>query len=438
MYSTIYTQVKTGLANYQSVTISVYDAGGELVGTPSSLTFSGSGNNLSAATYNLSVNLPSAGQYSLSYTVNSTIYRTALGNFTYSGGYYTGSFPTSPSPYTATEQFAPATDPPIGADTNFPTGIDVNGSHIYFGKNPNNHSVASFLLASDLNGIQLRNFGSLNNVQIGGTGPNVSSSWTWELTNNLATLSPSNVLMTLDSNGLVVKGSPVLTSAGAGTLFLPASPVNIHVTQLISAGSFFTTGSSATLGTDSVAFGFASQAPGDAAFAAGDGAIAEGWSSFAGASAVADRDYAAAFNGGYAHGYAATAVSNGYSEGDFSFSAAAGIAIGGYSVGLAYGSATGSYSVALAAGSAEADSSFAVGVGIRALSTGQQVFGRYNDTRTNDANTDHTQGVFIVGAGTDGTTANRKNAIRVLGDGTVLIRGSGDISMGDFQSGVKP
>lgn len=73
-------------------------------------------------------------------------------------------------------------------------------------------------------------------------------------------------------------------------------------------------------------------------------------------------------------------------------------------------------------------------------SASQVVLGKFNDTRTNDATTapaatDHTKGVFVVGAGTEGT---RKNAIRVMNDGTVLVKTSGDISPGEFTNGPTP
>lgn len=76
----------------------------------------------------------------------------------------------------------------------------------------------------------------------------------------------------------------------------------------------------------------------------------------------------------------------------------------------------------------------ALGVGVSSASD-QVVVGRYNDTRTNNAGTDHTQGVFIVGAGNSSTASN---AIRVLADGTVLMKRSGDLSMGTFTSGQQP
>lgn len=85
-----------------------------------------------------------------------------------------------------------------------------------------------------------------------------------------------------------------------------------------------------------------------------------------------------------------------------------------------------------------------LGVGLAAnqstLNTGQVIVGKYNDTRTSDtsttpAATNHTQGVFIVAAGTSTT---RANAIRVLDDGTVLVKSSGDIGMGSFTNGPKP
>jgi len=82
----------------------------------------------------------------------------------------------------------------------------------------------------------------------------------------------------------------------------------------------------------------------------------------------------------------------------------------------------------------------AVGTGLTGVAAGQVVVGKYNDTRTSDtsttpAATNHTQGVFIVAAGTSTTGAN---AIRVLDDGTVLVKNSGDIGMGSFTNGPRP
>lgn len=76
------------------------------------------------------------------------------------------------------------------------------------------------------------------------------------------------------------------------------------------------------------------------------------------------------------------------------------------------------------------------GLGTAADAQPQLVVGRYNDTRTNDNGVDHTAGVFIVGAGTD--TNNRANAMRVLANGTVLVKESGDLSMGGFTGGQAP
>jgi hypothetical protein len=78
----------------------------------------------------------------------------------------------------------------------------------------------------------------------------------------------------------------------------------------------------------------------------------------------------------------------------------------------------------------------ALGTGVTSVA-GQVVVGKYNDTRTSDNGTDHTQGVFTVGSGT-ATGTSAANALRVLADGTVLVKNSGDISMGTFTSGSQP
>jgi hypothetical protein len=87
-------------------------------------------------------------------------------------------------------------------------------------------------------------------------------------------------------------------------------------------------------------------------------------------------------------------------------------------------------------GNATFSNSLAVGPGSIATGTAQTVVGAYNDTNTNDAGTNHTSGVFIIGAGTN--SADRKNALRVRSDGVILISPSGDIDMGEFTAGDKP
>jgi len=78
------------------------------------------------------------------------------------------------------------------------------------------------------------------------------------------------------------------------------------------------------------------------------------------------------------------------------------------------------------------------GADIVASAAPQFVAGKYNDTRTNDNGTNHTEGLFIVGNGTGTGGTPRTNALRILEDGTVLIQPKGDISMGGFQAGRKP
>ncbi len=70
--------------------------------------------------------------------------------------------------------------------------------------------------------------------------------------------------------------------------------------------------------------------------------------------------------------------------------------------------------------------------GMETVSTGaaQTVVGAYNNLTSGQ-----TDGVFIVG---NGTSANRKNAMRVLMDGTILIQKSGDLPMTGFASGPQP
>jgi len=82
-----------------------------------------------------------------------------------------------------------------------------------------------------------------------------------------------------------------------------------------------------------------------------------------------------------------------------------------------------------------------LGTGVTSVS-GQVVVGKYNDVRTNDtattpSPTNHTDGVFVIGAGS-GSGASAANALRVLADGTVLVKNSGDIGMGPFTNGPRP
>lgn len=78
------------------------------------------------------------------------------------------------------------------------------------------------------------------------------------------------------------------------------------------------------------------------------------------------------------------------------------------------------------------------GDGLAAAGAPQLVVGKFNDTNTNDAGVDHTLGVFVVGTGTGTLTNQRKNAMRILDDGTILIQEKGDLSMGNFKSGPTP
>jgi len=58
--------------------------------------------------------------------------------------------------------------------------------------------------------------------------------------------------------------------------------------------------------------------------------------------------------------------------------------------------------------------------------------------KNNNAASGHTDGVFIVGAGSGTSPSTRANAVRVLADGTMLVKRSGDIGMGDFVDGPQP
>jgi hypothetical protein len=79
-----------------------------------------------------------------------------------------------------------------------------------------------------------------------------------------------------------------------------------------------------------------------------------------------------------------------------------------------------------------------IGTNVSTSVANQVVVGSYNDIRTTDANgTNHTDGVFVVGAGTS-SGAGAVNALRVLAGGTVLVKPSGDIGMGSYTNGLQP
>jgi len=90
------------------------------------------------------------------------------------------------------------------------------------------------------------------------------------------------------------------------------------------------------------------------------------------------------------------------------------------------------------------DGGAAIGAGLTSSAPAQVVVGRHNDTTT-DPNPllDKTKGLFIVGAGSGvvggaGDIPEKRNALRVLEDGTVLVQPRGDLHMGDFTAGPQP
>jgi hypothetical protein len=85
------------------------------------------------------------------------------------------------------------------------------------------------------------------------------------------------------------------------------------------------------------------------------------------------------------------------------------------------------------------DAGTAIGTGVVSKAAAQVVVGKFNDVRTDDGATDHTTGLFVVGAGSSET--NRKNGLRVVeknGTTLVLIPPGGDLSMGEFTNGERP
>ena len=419
----LYTQNTYGVTSGASVSVSVYDAGGQAItGGSGNLTFSGTNNNFSASLSGLNVTIPAAGQYSFSYQITgySRVW-TPLRTFYYSGGYFSPatSF-SSPNSFTVTM------NAPIGDDTVFPTGIDVNGEDIYFGKNPGSNSIAAFLWSIDQGGSQLRNFGSLSN-----------SSWTWEQWPNL-TGTPT-VRMSLDSAGLVVNGSPVLTNNSSPTFNGPATfnGITSFNYDTIVKGPLAVSMSSKLTGTITLG----ADAPSTDPNQLGTGQTTR-TTLTAKAMSIAMHGYDNSF------GYP-VAIVNGYSleSGDYVDFGGGG---GGYSnlppaTELSFYTGprpapgliippppgqTGYLRMRL-----DVAGNLGVGEGVLASGTlSQTVVGRFNTVA---------DGVFVVGAGSGVVGSQvpnleRQNAMRVLEDGTVLIQERGDLSMGSFQAGPRP
>jgi hypothetical protein len=77
------------------------------------------------------------------------------------------------------------------------------------------------------------------------------------------------------------------------------------------------------------------------------------------------------------------------------------------------------------------------GTGVDAGVPGQFAVGKFNNIGlSTDGTYSHATGVFMIGAGQN--AGDRKNALRVKDNGTVLVNPSGDISMGAFTAGEKP
>jgi hypothetical protein len=240
-------------------------------------------------------------------------------------------------------------------------------------------------------------------------------------------------------------------------------------------------------GSNSAAFGYFSQAGGDHSAAFGEGSVANGLASAAFNQSMATGMHGAAFNYGSSSGWASVAFNNSTATGDYSAAfgnstlagpeaasfgwstqatggASATFGLGTKAQGYGQfvigslnvpqgspfdwietddlfivGNGNGNYSNAMTVkknGNATFSASLAAGPGSITTGTAQTVVGVYNDTNTNDAGTNHTSGVFIVGAGTN--SGNRKNALRVRSDSVILIQPSGDIDMGEFTAGDKP
>jgi hypothetical protein len=288
---------------------------------------------------------------------------------------------------------------------------------------------------------------------------------------------------------ITINGTPVLTSSSGASTFLALRPNYILSLNANTAGSnSIAIGSSATAsgsnaaafgssasatGTGAIALGASTQAQGSYAFAGGPLAkahstysVALGYNSWAygssgvgsamaiGSGTVANKEGASAF-GYLAKVYArnATALGNGTIANGFGQTV-----VGSYNLTLGNPDATGfdpggTDPVFIVGNGAQGspsnaltirkDAATAIGEKVTASAAGQVVVGKYNDLNTADTttvpNTNHTQGVFIVGAGQlVGGVEQRKNAIRVTANGAVLVQPGGDLLMGEFTNGEKP
>jgi Head domain of trimeric autotransporter adhesin len=332
-------------------------------------------------------------------------------------------------------------------------GIDMEGGFLNMGTNPSNPSIPPFSLRIE-GGTFLSNASSLP-----------SPTWRWTNLYGRGMQLTSNAT----SATLTVNNYPVLTTAGAGSQFLPAQPVKLAVGSSVSA-----------LGALSGAFGLGTTAQGynqfvvgqyntllggasttehnDPLFIVGNGqgtstsqrsnaflVERDGDTKIAGklivgnGASAADGTIAAMGQEAQAYGYGSMALGQyAISEGGNSFAmgleaiasgdnslafgadtAAWGIGsvcIGGYSsTGGTHSIVAGWYSYANAQGS------IALGEGVQANANNQVVLGRYNVSSGSPSVEAPSDAVLIVG---NGTASNQSNALTVRRDsGTAIGKG---------------
>jgi hypothetical protein len=180
----------------------------------------------------------------------------------------------------------------------------------------------------------------------------------------------------------------------------------------VSSGTFALGSGAVATGAYSTAVGINSQALGYSSFAAAEGIVAS-----AGDHAVAMGWHATA------SGSPSTCLSHNA------------IASGPYSsvLGGSGGEATAYFSTSINGGKADAAHGVAIGAFATAYAAGSTVVGLYNKLEGDPANWQETNPTFVVGCGTGPSASERKDAFKILKNGTVLLGAAqGDISMGEY------
>jgi hypothetical protein len=319
--------------------------------------------------------------------------------------------------------------------------------------------------------------------------------------NGSSAVAPSNAFVVKRNGDTTISGKLTAgvgaSATGDGTLALgdhASTGVGVYATAIgffASADGYGASafGNGSTAGSEAVAIGSNAFALADFSIAVGSGAQANDVAATAigiGAIAAVDSSFAAG-NGSIANAAGAVALGGGIANGDFSSAFPYSETIGHASTAMGYASRTdglssmalgrgiiaqglnqvvvGQFNVAsgtphnswsemhawdpgdeiLIVGNGQNDGSRSnaftvkknaatgIGTGVVTTTPSQTVVGRYNDTAPERAN-----GLFVVGMGTGTDPAQRKNAIRVREDGTLLVRPAGDLSMGGFEAGDQP